>query len=125
LGFDSEALAALARSGSVHFELRGRRRIAKLRFRISGKQVSKYLGSDLDFISQVNAELTTLQSSRRSELALHHVVAQARAAMRLSKKRLAPQLAATGLVFHGFYIRRPRHHVDGGRSLGSCTEVWR
>ena len=97
----------MARQGFVTEEKRGDRRYYKLRFRSGGKQIVRYVG-DAERAAAVAQELSTVQSELKSMRELKAITKIANRALRESKMVLEPLLKASGLVFHGFAIRRPR-----------------
>jgi len=89
LRLTDEDLAALKRQGTVQIEHRDNRSIAKVRFRRGGKQMVRYIGG--------------AEAGRQVGLAKI-----TRAALRGSKKVLAPYLEQIGYRYHGWAIRRWR-----------------
>jgi hypothetical protein len=102
-------LAALRRQGFVAAERRGEHIVYKLRFRRDGRQVVRYIGSDLAQAKAVQLELDYLQEERRNELKLARLTDATRRMLRESKKELASLLAKEGFAFHGYAIRRCRN----------------
>jgi hypothetical protein len=109
LDLSPDAMAAIARQGFISAERRGRRsRVYKLRFRLSGRQVVRYLGTDAGHAQAIQAALDAWQAKRRMELYLRSRLIQSRAITRSCKLRLEKYVAQGGLRFHGFAIRKPR-----------------
>jgi len=74
-----EAMAAMARQGFVRAEQRGRRSVVyKLRFRLGGRQVVRYLGTDRVRAQAVQAALDTWQVKRRMEVTVNQKTSLAR-----------------------------------------------
>ena len=113
LGLTQVDLDALARQGFVAPEkgCSGHRRF-KLRFRMDGKQVVRYIGTDPIRAARIERELEILQCEHRSDRQLQRQLRMARAALRESKRILAPVLQEMGYQYHGYAIRRPRACVD-------------
>jgi hypothetical protein len=88
--------------------VRGGRRRFKLRFRRGDRQTVCYLGSDPAAAEAARQELADLQRPHRTLSDLARVAREVRRALRVTKRLLAPSLAAAGYTFHGFSIRR-RH----------------
>ncbi len=101
--------AALVRQGSVSAEPRHRRStVYKLRFRLDGRQVVKYLGTDPAAAAVVRRELEQLQRAVRTRAASRRLVRSARALLRDNKQMLRPELERAGFHFHGHAVRRRR-----------------
>lgn len=79
-----------------------------LRFRSGGRQKVRYIGTDPVRAEQIRRELAALQEERKHELELGRLTRQARRMLRETKVALEPVLNATGYIFHGRAIRRPR-----------------
>jgi 7-keto-8-aminopelargonate synthetase-like enzyme len=102
-------LEALSRQGFVAPEQRRSGAIVfKLRFRVAGRQMVRYVGTDPARAAAVRAALEVLQQRRRLMRRLAARTAALRALLRSIKSRLAGELAATGLQFHGRRLRRRR-----------------
>lgn len=107
LGLAAEHFEALARQGFVAVENRGGpRKIHKLRFRFSGKQLVKYLGSDSCLIDSVRREVHDLQFEHAQRRELRRLTVEANELLRSTKQAMLPIIAAQGLRFHGYEIRR-------------------
>jgi hypothetical protein len=100
---------ALRRQGHVAAERRARGRpVYKLRFRIPGRQIVRYLGTDPALAEEVRQELAQLQRPRRVERQLRRLRQEAATALREAKAASEPLLNARGLRYHGYALRRPR-----------------
>lgn len=108
LGLSNLEIAALKRQGSVIGEKRGSRVVYKLRYRMQGRQRTKYLGCDLEMTVEIKRQLEELQHSRRVMKSLRDYARIAAATLRQSKKQLEPLFADAGFRFHGQAIRRSR-----------------
>ncbi len=117
LGLEEGELAALSRQGFVSPEQRGPQRavIHKLRYRIQGRQRTRYLGSDPKFLEQIRRELAELQGPVRRHRNLQELRRQAWRGLRQAKSILAPLLAAEGWYYHGLTIRRRRVPASGNK----------
>jgi hypothetical protein len=107
LRLTDEDLAALKRQGTVQIEHRDNRSIAKVRFRRGGKQMVRYIGG-AEAGRQVEEELRRWQAVHRKCRAMLGLAKITRAALRGSKKVLAPYLEQIGYRYHGWAIRRWR-----------------
>lgn len=100
---------ALARQGSVSAESRHRAgTVYKLRFRVNGRQVVKYLGTDPAAAAVVRRELEQLQRAVRTRTVSRRLVRSARALLRDNKQALRPEFERAGFFFHGYAVRRRR-----------------
>ena len=110
LGLDDDELMALRSQGFVSREQRspGHAPVFKLRFRIDGKQRTRYLGSDSDVIAAVRQELAELREEAQRGRKLRRLARQARCRWQRAKSELEPLLAAEGYHFHGLLIRKRR-----------------
>jgi hypothetical protein len=108
LGLGADELEALRRGGFVARERRRGRVYYRLRFRVAGTQVTRYLGSNPDFALQVRRAIEQWQVPRRLDLQLGRLAREASRRLRRAKQRLAPEMRTHGLVFHGLSIRRKR-----------------
>ena len=100
---------ALRLQGTVAAERRARGRpVYKLRFRIRGRQIVRYLGTDPALAEEVRQELAQLQRPRRVERQLRRLRQEAATALRQAKAASEPLLNARGLRYHGYALRRPR-----------------
>lgn len=117
LGLGDLELAALSRQGFVSPEQRGPHRAVthKLRYRIQGRQRTRYLGSDPGFLEQIRRELTELQRPVRRARNLQKAVREAWRGLRQAKSTLAPLLEAEGWSYHGLTIRRRRTPAPGNK----------
>ena len=86
--------------------------VCKLRFRVGGKQHSRYVGKKPTFIALIERELAQLQSESRATKRLRRLEREAMDRLRRTKKQLEPLLSRAGRVFHGRAIRRQRHEPN-------------
>ncbi|MBL9085009.1 MAG: hypothetical protein JNK76_24610 [Planctomycetales bacterium] len=86
--------------------------ISKLRYRLAGRQIVKYLGIDQDFVRRVGEQLETLQAADRRCRRLRRLAAETRSVLREVRDRLRPALREAGFTFHGQVIRRSRSNDD-------------
>jgi len=122
LGLTLDQVESLKRQGFVARETRGSGRpYFKLRFRSRGKQVVRYLGSDVERAARVAAELQELQTSRRLDLELSRVIAEAARMLRVTKSTSRTALVEQGFTFHGYDIRRNRSTHESKGSEESRT----
>ena len=105
LRLDDRDLQALSRQGFVAHEQRNGRSHHKLRFRRDGRQRVRYVPHAAVALEK---ELHALQQQRLLERELAALHRRGRVLFDEMKVRLAPIVAAEGLIFHGFSIRRPR-----------------
>ena len=108
LGLTAAELETLRRQGSVSRERRGRRRLYKLRFRVDGRQVTRYVGTDEGKAAEVRQGLHEWQGERHLDLELGRLARQAGRELRRAKRKLEEQMVERGLGFHGLAVRRPR-----------------
>lgn len=109
LGLSRAELAALTDQGCVIAERRGASTsVFKLRFRLGGRQKTKYLGSDAAAAARIGQALAAWQAPRQRDRRLRCCAAKGRALLRDVKRRLEGSLQAAGFKFHGRAIRRPR-----------------
>ena len=106
LGLKTAELETLRRQGFVSRECRGGRWLYKLRFRVDGRQVTRYVGTDVRKAAEVQQGLTEWQGERHLELELGRLARQAGRELRRAKRQLAEQMADRGLNFHGLAVRR-------------------
>ena len=78
LGLTTAELETLRRQGSVSRERRGRRWLYKLRFRVDGRQVTRYVGTDVEKAAEVQQGLREWQGDRHLDLELGRLVRQAK-----------------------------------------------
>jgi hypothetical protein len=83
--------------------------IFKLRFRLAARQHVKYLGTDRQWVAQIQTELSDLQAAQRRRRRLRRLDAEGRALLRAAKLQLEAPLEQAGLKFHGRTIRRSRN----------------
>ena len=107
-----EELRALERQGFVSAEPCGNATIYKLRFRLRGKQIIRYVGQSSELASAITAELRGLQAPTRAVRELHRAAKEVRSGLRASRRALAPILEDLGFHFYGSAIRqtRPNQH---------------
>jgi hypothetical protein len=122
LGFGENDLAALRRQGFVSCEQRRPEHapIYKLRYRIQGRQRTRFLGNNLAFLDAVRRELAELQQAIKGDRQMRRVLRQARRGLRQAKSTLAPLLAEQGYSFHGRVLRRRRQ--AGARVRAGANE---
>jgi hypothetical protein len=111
LALASDELAALSRQGFVHSELRGARRVYRLRFRVDGKQRVRCVRAE--DATALTRELAVLQRPTGAKRRITSLARRARAALRERRSLLAPVLAAHGYHYHGYTIRRRRRKQPG------------
>ena len=99
---------ALTRQGFVSAERRGSQTYFKLRYRVSGKQRVRYLGSDARVADEVAAELRRLQQGRRTMLELNRAARHVRSGLRDCKRKWQPVFVQLGFRFHGRTLRKRR-----------------
>jgi len=117
LGLTPEELDSLRRQGFVASERRGPACIVfKLRFRMGGRQVVRYLGTDRDWADTVRRALSAWQSPQHAQRLLRQTERDSRRLLRSVKLRLIQAVEAAGLKFHGRQIRRPRQSMALPRS---------
>jgi hypothetical protein len=105
-----EAWDALQRQGSLCAERCGTGVVYKLRFRLDGRQQSRYVGKKKAFVDQIERELAELQADTRLRRRLRPLVREARRRLRRTKCHVEPLLERAGRAFHGRAIRRRRHN---------------
>ncbi len=108
LRLEQEALEALRRGGFVARQHRRGRVYFRLRFRVGGRQVTRYLGSDPQVAAQVERALEQWQQARRLDLELGRLAREANRKLRRAKQQLMPEVRTYGLYFHGLSVRRKR-----------------
>jgi len=115
----AEDAPLLARQGFVsRSRLRSGSMCHKLRYRnAQGRQQVRYLGVDPSLAAAVADELARRQFRRRRHRQLRSALRRAGQALRASKRRLAPMLAAEGWRYHGYALRRFSDGVPSDVSL--------
>ena len=108
LGLEAIELEMLRRQGFVSRECRGGRWLYKLRFRVEGRQVTRYVGADERKAAEVQQALVEWQGARQLDLELGRLARQASRELRRAKRTLEEQMAKRGLGFHGLAVRRAR-----------------
>ena len=109
LGLCPEAWDTLSEQGSLCAESGKTGSVYKLRFRLGGRQQSRYVGKSPGFVKQIRRELAQLQAATRSHERLRRMIRETTQCIRKTKRQLEPLLPITGRVFHGRAIRRRRH----------------
>lgn len=100
---------ALASQGFVAAEYRrGSGPYFKLRFRLQGRQVVRYLGVNPEFAKRVEKEVAELQRPRRQEQQVRRLNDEAHRQLRHWKQTLEPFVTKQGYHFHGFALRKAR-----------------
>lgn len=117
LGLTPEAWETLVHRGNLCAESGRTGTVYKLRYRIEGKQRSRYVGKVPEFVAQIRRELTELQADTRSRTRLRQLEEEALQCLRTTKQLLTPLLPAAGRVFHGRAIRRQRRNETGNLSV--------
>ena len=120
LGFSDAEITALKRQGSVIRESRGASVVFRLRFRMSGRLRTKYIGTEEAHAIRIEQLLTQLQQRRWITKQLREVEDASKVFRRESKKRLEPFLKSAGLKFHGNTIRRAR--LPMGTPMNQSTQ---
>ena len=104
LRLSDEELIALSHQGSIRSEMRGTKKISRLRFRVHGRQHVRYvIPRDA---ATVEAELESLQKTVRVRRSLNRVARVAREMLCQRKRSLTPLLEERGYRFHGHQIRK-------------------
>jgi len=117
LGLTPEECDSLRRQGFVAAERRGPACVVfKLRFRMRGRQVVRYLGTDPEWADTVRRALSAWQSPQHAQRLLRRTERDSRRLLRSVKPRLIQAVEAAGLKFHGRQIRRPRQSMALPRS---------
>jgi hypothetical protein len=80
----------------------------RLRFRVQGRQVVRYIGTDANVAAAVQQALERLQADHRDDRQLRQQAAEARRTLRRLQQALEPSLVAAGYRYHGRAIRRRR-----------------
>ncbi len=105
LRLSPEELAAVQRSGVVVEQLRGRRVVYRLRFRVQGKLRNFYLSRDGPAPELVRDALHQHRQERREDRQLITEIKKLVQETRAFKKALKQPLQQQGLYQHGFEIR--------------------
>jgi hypothetical protein len=108
LNLTDAQLAALRRQGFVNPERRNGRTVYKLRLRVEGVQIVRFLGTNRQRAESLAAELRHWQSGRRRQLEAGQLRKTLRALLRRQKRQLTPLVEQAGFRFHGRHVRRPR-----------------
>ena len=108
LGLSTAELEVLRRQGFVSRECRGGRWLYKLRFRVDGRQVTRYVGTNAREAAEVQQGLMQWQGKRHLDLELGRLARQTGRELRRAKQKLKEQMAERGLGFHGLVVRRAR-----------------
>lgn len=109
LGLFPQAWSVLAEHGSLCLESSKCGTVYKLRFRIAGKQQSRYVGKRPGFVEQIRQELAQLQAAAKSQSRLRNLEREAKQCIRNTIRQIEPLLPLAGRAFHGRAIRRRRH----------------
>jgi hypothetical protein len=110
LGLRDEDIAAVRRSGYLQHD----RRLAdtvgycRLRFRVSGRLRTVYVGKEPNRVALVKRELAALQSERLRRRELAQALRNGREVLRGIKPRMATLLEENGYHLHGCVIRKLR-----------------
>jgi len=94
LGLCPEAWNALAEQGSLCAEACRAGSVYKLRFRLGGKQQSRYVGKRPGFIDLIRHELARVQAESRSRQRLRRLLREARQCLRRTKRQVEPLLSS-------------------------------
>lgn len=125
LSLTAEELGALAQQGFVAAEHRGQHGpFFKLRFRVQGRQRVKYLGKDAAVAEHVQREVLELQREHRLTKKMHRITIEARKILRQTKLDLQPVVAAAGLTFHGYDVRRTRARGGKLAPVGATEQLF-
>ena len=117
VGLTPEEIAQVKLQGFVSREQRGTNTtVFKLRYRLDGRQRTKYLGTDVDRAIIIEQQLKKLQSARELNKKLRALNRKAAQLLRKIKPRLEPLVAQMGLRFHGRVLRRSRTIAVGGNT---------
>lgn len=108
LKLGTKEVRALRHQGFVSRERRGRCWVYRLRFRVDGRQVTRYVGTDAVKAAVVQQGLAEWQAKRHLDLELGRLAKEAGRELRRAKQQLTEQLAKRGLGFHGLGVRRTR-----------------
>jgi hypothetical protein len=104
---DRDDLTAISARGFVSAEKRPSGLLTyKLRWRRNGRQCVRYLGSDPTIGARVKAAVAALRQPMQTARELNTDFAATRRALREVKAILSPLLAANGLAFHSYTVRR-------------------
>lgn len=118
LGLTDADLSAIAKRGSISSESRSRNSIVyKLRWRADGRQRSRYLGVDGEYVAEIKQAVVALQNWRAVKSRLRDQQRDAVRRLRELRRQLAPSLSQHGFYFHGAAIRKRRQidvHEQGG-----------
>jgi hypothetical protein len=104
LRLNGEELIALSQQGTVRSEMRGTKKIFRLRFRVDGRQHVRYV-RPCD-AAALEAEVESLQKTVRARRNLNRVARAGRDMLRERKRSLTPLLEESGYRFHGHQIRK-------------------
>lgn len=108
LQLGAQELQALRHQGFVSRERRGGCRVYRLRFRMEGRQVTRYVGTDAAQAAEVQQGLDLWQGKRRLERKLGRLAREAGRQLTRAKLQLTEPLARRGFGFHGRSVRRAR-----------------
>ena len=108
LRLSPEEMQALRRQGFVATETRANVVFFKLRFRLNGRQRTRYLGTDPTRGQAIATELLKVQRQKRIHRQIARLDVAAGRTIREWKTRLVPLLEKEGLYFHGLAVRGKR-----------------
>jgi len=108
LKLETRELQALRHQGFVSRERRGSCSVYRLRFRVDGRQVTRYVGTDVENAAEVQQSLAEWQAERSLDLELGRLAREAGRKLTRAKQQLTEQLASRGFGFHGLNVRRAR-----------------
>ena len=106
LKLGTRKLRALRHQGFVSRERRGGCWVYRLRFRVDGRQATRYVGTDTEKAAEVQQSLAEWQAKRCLDLELGRLTREAGRELRRAKQQLTEQLARRGFGFHGLGVRR-------------------
>jgi hypothetical protein len=107
---------AVQQQGFVSRKSRGRRgTVYLLRFRLHGKQVARYLGTNQQQVQAIQQALKTCQRPRALRRRLRNRIRQMRSLLSAIKPQIEPYAQATGHYFHGHTLRRRRQQLPRSR----------
>jgi hypothetical protein len=107
LRLSDEELAALSHQGTIRGEMRGTKKIFRLRFRVHGRQHVRYVSPQV--VAALEAEIESLQKAVRVRRNLNRVARVARKMLRQRKRSLTLFLDERRYHFHGHQVRRYRN----------------
>jgi hypothetical protein len=108
LKLETRELQALRHQGFVSRERRGSCSVYRLRFRVDGRQVTRYVGTDAEKAAEVQQSLAEWQAKRCRDLELGRLAREAGRELKRAKRQLTGPLARRGFEFHGLRVRQAR-----------------